>query len=334
MKASINLAISLDGCIARPDGDVSWLDPYHGDDGGFAEFFASVDCLVMGRKSFEKVLSFDVDWPYGDKPVIVLSRSELAIPAGLQGTTEQMAGDPAELVAALQQRGFEHLYVDGGATIREFLAAGLIDRMTLTRVPIILGSGISLFDGLEIELGLEHVATRSFDNGLVQSEYRVGGGIGLRAVSESDLDVLFEFERDPEAVHMAAFTHEDPSDREAFLAHWRRILKAPSVIARTITRGGAVLGSVLSYEEEGSPEVTYWIGRPHWGQGVATEALGQFLKSVDPRRPMRARAAKDNVASIRVLEKCGFVVVAEARGFANARGAEIDEVELELASEN
>ena len=157
-------------------------------------------------------------------------------------------------------------------------------------------------------------------------------GLALREVAEADLSVIFEYECDPEAVRMAAFTSEDPTDHTAFLAHWNAILAAPSVIARSIVRGEDVLGSVLSYEEEGAPEVTFWIGREYWGQGVATEALSLFLADVDRRRPMRARAAKDNAASLRVLEKCGFKVIDETRGFANARGKEIDELELQLAS--
>ena len=172
MEASVYIAISLDGFIARPDGDVSWLDPYN-EDCGFGEFFNSIDCLVMGRKSFEKVLSFDVDWPYGKKHVVVLSGSGVQIPSELEKTTEQMTGSPADVAAILEKRGFAHLYIDGGSTIRGFLDAGLIDSLVLTRVPIILGSGISLFDGLQSEVGLDHITTRSFDSGLVQSEYRV-----------------------------------------------------------------------------------------------------------------------------------------------------------------
>lgn len=158
-------------------------------------------------------------------------------------------------------------------------------------------------------------------------------GLVLRDVSETDLSVFFEHESDPEAVYMAAFTPEDPANREAFTSHWNEILVAPSVIIRTIARSGQVVGSVLSYEESGKPEVTYWIGRRHWGQGIATQALKTFLAEVDTRRPMRARAAKDNVRSIRVLEKCGFRVIGEAAGFANARGAEIEELVFELATD-
>ena len=172
MRASVYIAISLDGFIARPDGDVSWLDPYN-DDCGFGDFFSSVDCLVMGRKSFEKVLSFDIVWPYGEKRVVVLSGSGVQIPSELEKTTEEMTGSPADVAAILEHRGFAHLYIDGGYTIRGFLDGGFIDSLVLTRVPIILGSGISLFDGLQSEVGLDHIMTRSFDSGLVQSEYRV-----------------------------------------------------------------------------------------------------------------------------------------------------------------
>ncbi|MEM1294086.1 MAG: GNAT family N-acetyltransferase [Verrucomicrobiota bacterium] len=155
----------------------------------------------------------------------------------------------------------------------------------------------------------------------------------LRDVVESDLELFFEFQRDADATQMAAFTPSNPDDRKAFLAHWERILAAPSVITRTISCGEEVLGSVLSYEESGLPEVTYWIGRNYWGQGVATETLRRFLKTVDTRRPMRARVASDHAASIRVLEKCQFKVINETRSFANARGTEINELEMELAVE-
>lgn len=176
MKASVYIATSLDGFIARSDGDVSWLDPYT-EDCGFSEFFESVDCLVLGRKSFEKVLSFDVDWPYADKHVVVLSHSGVEIPEQLAGSAEVMAGAPSELRSRLAERGFNHLYVDGGATIRGFLEARLIDSLVLTQAPIVLGSGIPLFAGLLNEVALQHIVTRSFRGGLVQSEYRVARSI-------------------------------------------------------------------------------------------------------------------------------------------------------------
>lgn len=157
----------------------------------------------------------------------------------------------------------------------------------------------------------------------------------LREVIESDLPLFFRFQLDPDANHMAAFTARDPGDRAAFDAHWKKILADPTTTNRTIVLHGQVVGSVASYLEAGEPEVTYWIDRAWWGRGVATRALAAFLARVDPRRPIHARVAKDNLGSRRVLEKCGFRVTGEDRGFANARGAEIEELLLVLpAPEN
>lgn len=157
----------------------------------------------------------------------------------------------------------------------------------------------------------------------------MAGDIRLRDVTPSDLDVLFEHGRDPEAVRMAAFTHKDPSDRAAFDAHWARLLKDPSVRARAIATEGRVVGSIASFLLNGQREVTYWIGREHWGKGLATGALAAFLRE-EAQRPLFARVAKDNARSRRVLEKCGFRVVGEGKWFAHARGGEIDELLLRL----
>lgn len=154
--------------------------------------------------------------------------------------------------------------------------------------------------------------------------------LSLRPVTDDDIAVFFEHQQDPTACHMAAFTGEDPSDRSAHDAHWAKIRGIESIVIRTITAEEEVMGHVASFLREGDREVTYWIGRPHWGRGVATTALAQFLE-IDDTRPLYARAAKDNLASIRVLEKCGFKVCEETKGFANARGAEIDELVLRLA---
>jgi RimJ/RimL family protein N-acetyltransferase len=151
----------------------------------------------------------------------------------------------------------------------------------------------------------------------------------LREVEDSDLELFFNLQRDPEANRMAAFTAPDPEDRPAFDAHWRRILADLTVYVRSIERDGAAAGNVLAYESEGIPEVSYWIDRALWGQGVATAALRLFLLEFT-KRPVRARAAQDNVGSIRVLEKCGFLRIGEDRGFANARGEEIAEYLFEL----
>jgi RimJ/RimL family protein N-acetyltransferase len=151
----------------------------------------------------------------------------------------------------------------------------------------------------------------------------------LREVAEGDLPIFFEQQLDPEANRMAAFTSRDPADRDAFMAHWTKILGDDSVTIRTIVFGGNVAGNIVTYQEDGRTEVGYWIGREYWGQGIATRALRAFVDQVRIR-PLRARAAKDNAASLRVLEKCGFTVMGEGKGFAKARGQEIEEVLLEL----
>jgi dihydrofolate reductase len=170
MEASVFIATSLDGFIARPDGSLDWLPANGGEPHGYTEFMATVDALVIGRKTFETVLTFD-EWPYGSKPVVVLSSkpADLVAPPGT--VCEMMAGTPDEVVARLTQRGMKHLYIDGGVTIQRFLEARLIQRLILTRVPVLLGRGIPLFGPLARDIRLEHVATKSYPSGLVQSEY-------------------------------------------------------------------------------------------------------------------------------------------------------------------
>jgi RimJ/RimL family protein N-acetyltransferase len=144
-----------------------------------------------------------------------------------------------------------------------------------------------------------------------------------------DLDVFFEHMQDSESVWMAAFTPPDPTDRDAFDLHWNRLITDPGVTPRTIVHEGAVVGHVASFDMMGDREVTYWLGREAWGRGIATEAMRLFL-DVERTRPLFGRAALDNVASTRVLSKCGFVHVGDARGFATARNEEIDEVVYRL----
>jgi RimJ/RimL family protein N-acetyltransferase len=152
--------------------------------------------------------------------------------------------------------------------------------------------------------------------------------VELRAVHDSDLPVFYRQMNDPEALRMAAFTPKDPADRDVFDEHWKRI-RSGSDVLRTILADGDVVGSAAVYGEPGEREVTYWVDRAYWGRGVATAALRGLLTEV-PERPLYARAAADNEGSLRVLRKCGFRVTAQARGFANARGEEIDEVVLHL----
>ncbi|MFF8595739.1 GNAT family N-acetyltransferase [Streptomyces sp. NPDC015220] len=150
----------------------------------------------------------------------------------------------------------------------------------------------------------------------------------LREVHDSDLPVFFRQLNDPEALRMAAFTPLDPADRDAFDTHWRGI-RASSDVLRAILVDGDVVGSTAVYGEPGEREVTYWVDRAHWGRGIATAALRALLAEV-PERPLYARAAADNAGSLRVLRKCGFRQTALARGFAQARGEEIDEAVLVL----
>jgi len=153
--------------------------------------------------------------------------------------------------------------------------------------------------------------------------------VTLRPVEVSDLDAIFEWMRDPESVRMAAFTAADPNDRSAFDAHMVTVMSSPENRFWAIIRDARFVGTIGSYPSEGATEVTYWIGRSYWGQGIATQALGLFLAQI-PERPLRARAASDNAGSLRVLQKAGFRTIGTDVGFAAGRGAEIDETILEL----
>ena len=173
IEASVFIGTSLDGFIARPNGDLDFLPPGGGEDHGYTEFMASVDTLVIGRKTYETVLGFG-EWPYGTKPVVVLSSRPITHPPVPEAVVERMEGSPAGIVARLAERGAKHLYVDGGVTIQRFLAAGCIQRLIITRVPVLIGTGIPLFGTLPHDVMVRHVATRQFRSGLVQSEYLVG----------------------------------------------------------------------------------------------------------------------------------------------------------------
>jgi RimJ/RimL family protein N-acetyltransferase len=153
--------------------------------------------------------------------------------------------------------------------------------------------------------------------------------VELREIEDTDLDALFEQMRDPVSVSMAAFTAKDPDDRAAFDAHMARVRSAPDVTNRVITRDGRVVGSIAGFVVDGQTEVTYWVDRSVWGQGVASRALALLLQIV-PTRPLHARAASDNAGSLRVLQKAGFRITGTAVGYAHARGAEIEETLLRL----
>ncbi|MBN1524027.1 MAG: dihydrofolate reductase [Spirochaetales bacterium] len=169
------IAMSLDGYIARKDGDIDWLMPAEysqKEDYGYLAFIDSIDAIVMGRKSFEKVCTFDA-WPYGDIPVIVLSAREISIPSVLKSTVSSFSKSLDHLVDDLHSAGKKRLYIDGGITIQRFLAAERIDRMTITVIPVLLGEGIRLFGFLPKQVHLRLEGSRCFDSGYVQLQYTV-----------------------------------------------------------------------------------------------------------------------------------------------------------------
>lgn len=172
MICSTFIGTSVDGFIARINGELDFLPADGGEPHGYPEFFASIDALVIGRKTFETVLGFST-WPYGKKPVIVLSSRPLDFSGIPDANVEQMSGSPAEIVAKLAERGFRHVYIDGGITIQEFLRAGQIQRLVITRVPVLIGQGIPLFGTLPQDVKLRHVETKSYATGLVKTEYEV-----------------------------------------------------------------------------------------------------------------------------------------------------------------
>jgi RimJ/RimL family protein N-acetyltransferase len=153
--------------------------------------------------------------------------------------------------------------------------------------------------------------------------------IALRPVEDSDLDALFDQGRDPESVRMAAFTAKDPDDRAAFDIHMAKVRAAPDTTLLAVTRDGDVVGSIGCFVLEGDTEITYWIDRSVWGQGIASQALGLLLETVEIR-PIRARAASDNRGSLRVLQKAGFSIIGTELAYASARDAEIEETILRL----
>lgn len=170
MKGSVFVGTSLDGFIARLDGAFDFLGE-GGEEHGYTEFFASVDALLIGRKTYETALGFGA-WPYGTKPVFVFSSRPL-VPAPAGAVVERVSGAPAEIAAALTARGIDHVYVDGGLTIQAFLNAGLVQRLVVTRVPVLIGTGIPLFGPTTRDIRLRHVGTHAYPSGLVTSEYEV-----------------------------------------------------------------------------------------------------------------------------------------------------------------
>jgi dihydrofolate reductase len=174
MTNYVYIATSLDGFIAERDGGLGFLDEIQNpeqSDFGFSAFMAGIDALVMGSTTYEVVLGFGMDWPYA-KPVFVLSSRLTETPDELAGKVEFLRGEPHAVVKQLHARGHQDLYIDGGRVIQDFLRAGLIDELILSRVPVLLGGGVSLFGELAQPLWLEHVATTAYAGGVVMSHYR------------------------------------------------------------------------------------------------------------------------------------------------------------------
>jgi dihydrofolate reductase len=176
-EAVVYIATSLDGYISRKDGGLDWLDKANesakGDDCGTAEFMESIDIIVLGRNTFEKVLTFG-EWPYKAKPVIVLSSiKNYEIPTKFGNFVTHSAEDPQTLIDRLSNAGVKRIYVDGGVTIQRFLRAGLISELTITLIPVIIGEGIPLFATVEKDVSLTHIETKSFNFGFIQVKYKV-----------------------------------------------------------------------------------------------------------------------------------------------------------------
>ena len=177
LKVSVYVAQSLDGYIAREDGNLDWLDAYNaiipkGEDLGYATFMDSVDALVMGRNAYEKVLSFG-EWPYKDKRVIVLSSRPLEIPNAISKYVSHSSESPEVLYKRLSDEGVKKIYIDGANTIQRFLRAGLVDELIITLIPTLLGSGISLFGKLAVDIQLKLISSNGYDFGFTQLTYSV-----------------------------------------------------------------------------------------------------------------------------------------------------------------
>jgi dihydrofolate reductase len=172
MKASVFVGMSVDGFIARHNGDFDFLPEGGGEPHGYTEFIATVDVLVIGRNTFEKVLTFET-WPYEDMRVVVLSSRPIDTSAIRGGRLEQVSGPPSEIISRLAASGAQHAYIDGGITVQQFLRAGLIQRLVITRVPVLIGEGIPLFGSLPHDVKLRHLSTQAYASGLVKSEYEV-----------------------------------------------------------------------------------------------------------------------------------------------------------------
>lgn len=173
MKNKVFIATSLDGFIADKDGDISWLHAIPNPDNsdmGYGAFFAQIDALIMGRTTFETVCGFDIDWPYS-KPVFVLSNILKSIPPAYANKAFVMSGNLKQIIASIHQKGYHNLYIDGGKTIQSFLEEDLIDEMTITIIPTILGGGFPLFADISKRLDFECVESKIYLEKVVQNRF-------------------------------------------------------------------------------------------------------------------------------------------------------------------
>ena len=183
MKCSVYIATSADGYIATLDGGVDWLQTagnmeadMGSEDLGYQFFMESVDCMIMGRKCMEMISSMNLapeQWPYGDAHIVVLSNSIKESPENLRGKVEMYSGDIRDLINELEQKGLEHAYIDGGSTITAFLNLQLINEMTITQVPVLLGEGVPLFGKIDSVINLENAEASAYPNGYIQIKYDV-----------------------------------------------------------------------------------------------------------------------------------------------------------------
>ena len=184
MKLSVFIATSTDGYIATVDGGIEWIeaagntgaDMGKQSDMGFNDFMSTVDCLIMGRKCMEKLSSFNLpeeQWPYGSVRIIALSHSIKHVPDNLRGKVEMCSGDPGELVGQLEAEGYNHAYIDGGSTITDFINHKLITDMVISRVPVLLGSGIPLFGKLDMQVKLGSAEAIAYPNDFITTKYKV-----------------------------------------------------------------------------------------------------------------------------------------------------------------
>ena len=174
MSNIVYIATSLDGYIADRDGGLDWLQSIPNPDNldfGWADFMDRIDALLMGRKTFDKVCSFDCDWPYS-KPVFVLSNSLKSVPENYKDKAEAISGPLSEVLKAIHQKGCKNLYIDGGMTIQSFLKEDLIDEMIITVIPILLGGGVPLFGELPEPMAFEYIKTEVLLNAMVQNHFR------------------------------------------------------------------------------------------------------------------------------------------------------------------